>query len=234
MVVLMKKYGLMPRAQLEESTMTCATEIIRSRSACGAFTRGHLADELVEHPGAPAAGQAEPAGLVLEEVQDGLDHVDDAGGVVHDQHGAGTQGAFGLGHGHVFHGGVQVLVFKEPERRAAGLTGLELAAVFDAAAVLVDELPHGHAAVGFDDAGVLHLAHHLEDLGARGVRGALGLVPLGAVDEDGRYAGQGLDVVNDGGLAPDADDTGEGRLDPGVAAFAFDGLDERGFLAADI
>ena len=36
------------------------------------------------------------------------------------------------------------------------------------------------------------------------------------------------------GLFQTPTDAGEGRLDPGVAPFAFDGLDERGFLAADI
>ncbi len=104
----------------------------------------------------------------------------------------------------------------------------------DAAAVFIDEFAHRHPQVGFDDAGLIVVAHHLENLGALGVLGALGLVPFGAVDHYGRHGGQGLDVVDDGRLAPHAHDAGERRLDPGVAPFAFDGLDERGFFAAHI
>ena len=47
-------------------------------------------------------------------------------------------------------------------------------------------------------------------------------------------AGQGLHVIDDGGLVPEAGHAGEGRLHAGVAALAFDGFDERGFLAADV
>ena len=86
-----------------------------------------------------------------------------------------------MAHGLVFHGGVQVLVQEEAEGGAAGLAGLVFVALADAAAVLVDEFPHRHAQVGFDHAGLIDVAHHLEDLGAPGVFGALGLVPFGAV-----------------------------------------------------
>ncbi len=171
---------------------------------------------------------------MLEEIEQALDHVDDADAVVHHQHGAGAQPALDFGQGRVFDGGVQMLVQDEPHRGAAGLAGLEGMAFPDPAAVLVDKFPERHPQVGFDHAGVLHLAHHLHNLGAGGVLGAFGLVPFGAFDQDGRHRRQGFHVVDDGGLVPDPHLAGKRRLDPGIAPFALDGLDERGFLAADV
>ena len=74
--------------------------------------------------------------------------------------------------------------------------------------------------LAFHDGGLIHVAHHLENLGALAVLGALGVVPLGALDDDVRHRGEGLDVVDDGGFVPHAHLAGEGRLDPGVAPFA--------------
>ncbi len=49
--------------------------------------------------------------------------------------------------------------------------------------------------------------------------------------DDVRHGGNGLGVVDDGGSAVEADDSGEGRLDAGNAALAFEGLHEGGFFA---
>ena len=72
MVVLRKEYGVHPRAQLAESTMIWAEGQHPVQVGLSGFTRRHLADQLVEHPGAPAAGQAEAAGFVLEEILSNL------------------------------------------------------------------------------------------------------------------------------------------------------------------
>ena len=52
--------------------------------------------------------------------------------------------------------------------------------------------------------------------------------------DDGRDGGQGLHVIDDGGFLPQTGHARERRFHAGIAALAFDGFDERGFLAADI
>ena len=111
---------------------------------------------------------------------------------------------------------------------------LNLLAGLQAAAVGVDQLPQGDAHRHFHDLRGLHVADDLVDLGAGGVRGAQGFIPGPALVDDGRDAGQGLHVVDDGGLLPQTGHPGKGRLHAGIAPLAFDGFDERGFLAADV
>jgi hypothetical protein len=52
--------------------------------------------------------------------------------------------------------------------------------------------------------------------------------------DDVRQVTQCLDVVDDRRLAEEALDRGEWRLDARPAAFAFDGLEQAGLLAADV
>ncbi|MCY1423094.1 hypothetical protein D9M71_388000 [compost metagenome] len=61
-----------------------------------------------------------------------------------------------------------------------------------------------------------------------------GFVPVVAVADDGRHVAQGLDVVHAGRLAPHANGGREGRLGARVGAAAFQGVDQRGFFAADV
>ena len=80
---------------------------------------------------------------------------------------------------------------------------------------------------------LLTLAGQGEDLGALALFGADGREPVAAVADDGRDVGEGFDVVDERGLAPQAFLARIGRAGPRRAAFAFDGGDEGGFLAAD-
>src|SRR5208337_2901376 len=57
--------------------------------------------------------------------------------------------------------------------------------------------------------------------------------PLAAVADDGRDVGEGLDVVDERGLAEEAADRRVGRARPGRAALALDGGQQRRLLAAD-
>ena len=57
--------------------------------------------------------------------------------------------------------------------------------------------------------------------------------PFGAVEDDLGDVGVGFNVVEDGGLAEQALDRREGRTASGLAAVAFNGGHQRGFLAAD-
>ena len=88
--------------------------------------------------------------------------------------------------------------------RTAGLHRLEALAVRDAAADVEDHLAQRRAHGHFDQARVAHLAGQGEDLGALALLGADGGEPVGPVQDDHGDVGQRLDVVDHGGLAPQA------------------------------
>ena len=117
--------------------------------------------------------------------------------------------------------------------RAAGLDRLELLAPRHAAADLVDDLPqrgaHGH----LDQAGVLDLPDQGEDLGAAAIRGAQSPEPVGPKIDHHGDVGEGLDIVDDRGLAPQAAIGRIGRPNAGLPPLALDRMDEGCFLAAD-
>jgi hypothetical protein len=123
---------------------------------------------------------------------------------------------------------------------AAGDGALELLAVAHAAAVLLDEGAKGDAEVELVAAGLVDVSGHAHELGAPGGRAADGgaapllAEPLPAVLDDAGEVGEGFDVVDDGGLAEEALERGEGRLDAGPAALALKAFEECGFLAADV
>src|SRR5262249_22490646 len=58
--------------------------------------------------------------------------------------------------------------------------------------------------------------------------------PFAAALDDVREVGQRLDVVDHSGLAVEALHSRERRLEPGLTAQAFEGIDERRLLAADV
>src|SRR5690606_4549835 len=212
----------------------------------------HAAGDFFHPQGAFAAGGALAAGLVLVEgvdVGEGLDHVD---GIVHDDDAAGA--AHGADHGErvEVHGnvldapivfdagaGLALEAFAEAEDfrgRAAGDDGLEGATGQRSAADDVEQLAHGDGAGGaLVVAGALHVAGDAEDAGA-GVVGRADLgVGLAADVHDVLHVAEGLDVVDDGRALVEAEHRREvGRLDAGVGAFAFEGLDEAGLLATDV
>ncbi len=81
--------------------------------------------------------------------------------------------------------------------------------------------------------GTLDLADQGEGLGALALLGAVLGEPVGPVLQDVGDAGQGLDVVDDGRLAPETRDRRERRPGPGHAALSLDRGDQRGLFAAD-
>ena len=81
------------------------------------------------------------------------------------------------------------------------------------------------------DAGALHVAGDAEESRSAVALGAELGVRLAAHQQNVRRAGDGFGVVDDGGAAVQADDGGEGRLDAGHAALAFEGLHQGGLFA---
>src|SRR6202035_6085082 len=78
------------------------------------------------------------------------------------------------------------------------------------------------------------VAGDAEELGAGRPRGAGSGEGGAAREHDARHVGEGLDVVDDGRLAEEADLDGERRLRARLAAAAFDRVEEGRLLAADI
>ena len=119
---------------------------------------------------------------------------------------------------------------QESRTRAAGAKGFEFAVV---AARGLDQFVEGHPQRQFVRAGTLHVSTHAVQLGAR-FGAAQVAEPGAALLHDGGHAGDGLHVVNQGRLAPQADLGGEGGLEARHAALAFEGFEQGGFLAADV
>ncbi|OQB89823.1 MAG: hypothetical protein BWX86_02362 [Verrucomicrobia bacterium ADurb.Bin122] len=126
-----------------------------------------------------------------------------------------------------------MLVGDDAARRAAGLHGLDVPVLEHAAAHVEHDGAQRGAHRHLDELGGLHLAGDGEDLGALRRLGAVAGVPGAAAQQDGRDVGEGLDVVDRGGPAPQAADRGIRRARAGAAAFALDGGDEGRLLAAN-
>ena len=146
-----------------------------------------LADavEDFQHPlGADAAGHALAARFLLDELEEEAGDVDHAAILVHDDQAAGAHDRAELGERLVVERHVEVLLGDAAAGGAADLGGLELLAVGDAAADVVDQVAQRHADGHFDQAGVLDRAGQGEDLGALALLGAVGGVPRAAVEDD--------------------------------------------------
>ena len=128
---------------------------------------------------------------------------------------------------------IEVLLRQAAARRAAGLHGLEPLAERDAAADVVDDLAQRRAHGDLDQARIDDLARQGEDLGPLAGLGADGAEPVGAVQDDDRDVGPGLDVVDDasaGRRAPRPPDTAAGAA---ACRAPLDRVDQRRLLAAD-
>lgn len=202
------------------------------------FDSGH---ELVEPAGAFAAGGALAAGFVFEESRDVPGDGDHVGVFVEDG-GAGGAEAHDvvLAADVEVHFGVELVGAEDAHGDAAGDGAFELLSAAHAAAVVVDEGRELDAEVALVDAGAVDVAADTHELGAPagwaadGGLGALLAEPLPAVLDDARHMAEGFGVVDDGGLAEEALDGGEGRLDARPAALAFEGFEEAGLFTTYI
>jgi hypothetical protein len=126
---------------------------------------------------------------------------------------------------------------QDGHRGAAGDDALELAPCHPACHL--DEFHQGCAELHLVVAGAVHMPADREDFGAAAVFGAgaqLG-IPLPAVQDDVRYAGERLAVVDEGGAVPHACDSGQGcvgEFEARHAALAHQAGHHRRFLATFI
>ena len=184
------------------------------------------------------------AALVRVEPATVVEHLDDVGLVIDDDHRRRAQAQAAD-----FAGAVEVqrrvefLLGEEAHAHAAGDDRFRLAAFPDAARVFVDQRASGDAHRQFVTARLVDVAADAIQLRpvAAGVarigrvgRHAHRLEPLDAPIQDVRHAGERLDVVHDRRLAEQPLDGRKRRLDPRPRALAFEAFDQPGLLAADV
>ncbi len=195
-----------------------------------------LADavENLEHPlGADSARRTFPARLLLHELQEESGDVHHTGGIIHDDKTARAHNGAELLEGGVVEGNVEVLPGHAPSGGTTDLGRLEGFVVFDAAAYVVYEFPEGGADGHLHEAGITNGPGKGKHLGALAVLGTDTRVGLGALGENRGDVGVGLDVVENGWLAPQALVGREGWSRRRFTPFPLDGVDEGGFLATD-
>ena len=158
-----------PRAQMVWPSMRLATSSSRSSSSRRAWPASMRFSSAVHPAGALAARRALAAGLGHVEARDALEHPHHAGGLVHDDDGAGAErGAGGLQRV-VVHVGLQHDLARHHRHRGAARDHrLELAAV----AARRRPAPAGRRTecrAALEVAGLVHVARDREDRGAAGV-----------------------------------------------------------------
>ena len=150
----------------------------------------------------------------------------------HRQRGAQTAARFT--NAFELHRQVEMRFGQEVSARAARLPGFKLQTIAHAARVIFQNFARGGAERQLPDARVLHSAREAHQLGAGVFTGRDVLIPLDAVGQNRRNVAQGFNVVYAGRFPPDAGAGRERRLRTWVGATAFEGVDQRGFFAADI
>src|SRR5208282_4041225 len=101
------------------------------------------------------------------------------------------------------------------------------------AADALDDLPQADAHGNFDEPGVGNFSRESKDLGSLAALRTYAGKPFAAFADDRRDVGEGLYIINQRRLAPQAARGRVGRPRLGCAALAFNGGDQRSFLAAD-
>ncbi len=203
-------------------------EVIHRAAAVGDLLKD-FAQTLV----ADTAGRALAAALLAGELEVELGDSRHTARLVHNNHTARAHHRAGSNEAVIVDSSVEVLGSQASARRTTGLDGLELTAVLDAAANLVDNLTQGDAHRNLDKADVVDLACEGKHLRAFRLLGSDAAEPLGALGDDDGNVGESLDIVHVRGLAHIAADSGERRFQCRLAALTFHRVDQSSLLTAD-
>src|ERR1039457_4578497 len=178
------------------------------------------------------ARDAPARAFVLVELHDALHRSDHAGVFIHDHDAPGAEHAADLRHRIVIHGDVALIGLHYGARRSAGNDSLQLLTVAHAAADLVDHAEQVVAHGQLVDARLVDVTGEADEPRAAVLRRTQRRKRRAAIANDGGDGAVGLDVVQHGRARPGAGDGGEGRLQAGYAALAFDGIEQRGLFTA--
>ena len=118
--------------------------------------------------------------------------------------------------------------------RSARLHQFEFRALLHALPVNINHFAQGDAERDLDHTRKVDVPHDGVNLRPAAFLGAELVVPFAAVADDVRDVGERLHVVDRRRFAPHAVGRRVGRAGARLSAFAFDGFDQRSFLAADI
>ena len=194
------------------------------------------------HPaGALAARRALAAALMLVEIADPTDRADDVGRLVHDDDGRRAEAGAKRLQPIEIHRRVEDLLGRhQRNRRSAGNYGQQITEIVwvlaapNAVAMAADQLAKADAHRFLDDAGRVHMARQLEQLGAFVLRIADAREPLGAAPQDRRHDRDALDIVDGRRAAVEARACRERRLQPRLALLALKAFEHRRLFAADV
>lgn len=183
-----------------------------------------------------AARSALAARFVVVELRQPRDRADDVCALIHDDDSRGAESTLAIFQRVEIHDLRVARSFGQDGRGgAAGDDGFEVVpAAAHAAAVLVDELAEGDGHFFLHRAGVVDVAGDAEEFRAGVALAAEGVEPVRPAPDDGGSDGDGLDVRHGAGAAEEADSGREGGLEAGFTGLALEGLDQRGFFAADV
>ena len=183
---------------------------------------------------AVAAGRTPAAGFAGKKFFEVAHQRNHADLVVDGHRQRGTQTATRFTNAFELHRQIEVRFGQEVGARAARLPGFKLQTIAHAARVIFEDLARGGAERQFPDARVLHPSREAHQLGAGVFTGRNVLIPLDAVGQNRRNVAQGFNVVHAGRFPPYAGAGRERRLRTWIGAAAFEGVNQRGFFAADI
>jgi len=187
------------------------------------------------HPVRPlAARRALATRFMVEELREARHRPHQAGRVVHHDHRRRAEHRARLGHAVEIHLEVDLRRRQDRRRGAAGDERLERPALVHAAG-LVEQIAERDAERELIGPRPVDMARDGVELRSRvALVGADPLEPVGAAHQDVRHVAQRLDVVDHGRLAEGADDGGEGRFHPRLAALAFERFEHPGLFTADV
>src|SRR5262249_44989724 len=124
--------------------------------------------------------------------------------------------------------------WKISRRRTRGREGKQIALPEDAAGFFVDQFrvsgPHGN----LKDAGLLDISADADEFHTDRAVLTLSFEPVGAASKNRRGEREGLDVVDDCGLVPEAVCSGKRWLVSRFGALAFDRFQQSAFFSADV
>ncbi len=198
-----------------------------------ALTLGDSVEDLVHSSGTDTAGSTLTAGLIDGEVEEELSDINHTVVLVHDDKTAGADHSADRCERIVIKGNVDIFSRYASAGRSAELCSLELLAVCYAAADFIDNGGKRSTHGDLNETCVVDLTAESEYLGTSSLLAAGLCKPLAALKDDLGDVCIGLNVVENGGLAKETLNCGEGRTGTGLTAVTLDGGHKRGLLTAN-